>query len=177
MDERISRRLAYLLRHHPDAAGIALEPAGWAPIDAVIAALAIDRGTLEAVVDARGKRRFEIDARGARVRALHGHSVAVGIDHAPVAPPERLFHGTVASRVRSIARRGLLPGKRTHVHLSPTVEGAREVGARRGAPIVIEVRAAALARERGTSFLLVPGSGVWLVTEVPPDYLVIPVLR
>jgi putative RNA 2'-phosphotransferase len=172
--DRISRRLAFLLRHRPDAGHLTLGAGGWAPVDGVLAALAIERTTLETIVQAGGKRRFEIDPARDVIRALHGHSVAVEIDHERSIPPETLFHGTVASRLRSIRREGLVAGKRTHVHLSSTADEAREVGRRRGAPVVIEVRAAALARERDIAFSLVPGSTVWLVPAVHPDYLVIP---
>jgi putative RNA 2'-phosphotransferase len=169
--ERESRRLAYLLRHRPDVGRLTLERGGWAKIELVLAAMSIDRDTLIAIVSAPGKRRFELDHD--RVRALHGHSVDVELDHEPADPPERLFHGTVARYLPSIRERGLIARRRAYVHLSSTIEEAREVGARRGAPVVIEVRAAALASD-GTIFLRVPGSTVWLVDHVPPEHLVVP---
>lgn len=167
-----SRRLAFLLRHRPDAAGLTLEPGGWAPIDAVLAALGVERSVLDAVLTRPGKRRFEIAGRS--IRALHGHSVEVAVDHPATTPPEVLFHGTVSSRLPSITRRGLVRGRRAHVHLSEDRDEARETGARYGSPIVIEVRALALSRERGAKLLRVPGSTVWLVDAVPADYLVLP---
>jgi putative RNA 2'-phosphotransferase len=141
----------------------------------VLTALGVERAALDELLAAPGKRRFEIS--GGSIRALHGHSIDVEIDHAPAAPPELLFHGTALSRLSSIARRGLVRGERTHVQISESREEARETGARYGEPVVVEVLALALSRDHGAKLLRVPGSTVWLVDAVPVEYLVIPSVR
>lgn len=60
---------------------------------------------------------------------------------------------------------------RHDVHLSASVETARKVGSRRGAPVILEVRAAAMHAD-GHAFQ-VSENGVWLTTSVPPAYLVV----
>ena len=58
---RISKRLARHLRHDPAAIGLTLTPSGWAPVDALLRALAITRDQLDEVVETNTKRRFAFD--------------------------------------------------------------------------------------------------------------------
>lgn len=172
---RLSRRLSYVLRHHPDSVGIHLDAAGWVDLDVLLAALTEDglqvtRADLDRVMDAGDKRRFEV--RDGRIRATHGHSVSVDLGLQPQAPPPVLHHGTVRRFLAAIRAEGLRPGSRQHVHLSPDVPTARQVGARRGTPVVIDVAARRL-HEDGHEFLRA-ADGVWLTGAVPPDYLTIP---
>ena len=171
-DARLSKTLSYWLRHRPEAAGLVLDEAGWADLDRVLAALSrrgAARNDLLRVVAANDKQRFELSPDGRRVRARQGHSIAVDGDWRPAAPPERLFHGTPASRLATVLAEGLRPMGRHHVHLSPDAETARGVGARRGRPAVLIVDAARLAAG-GEPFFLT-GNGVWLTARVPPAFL------
>ncbi|GAA4902238.1 putative RNA 2'-phosphotransferase [Stackebrandtia albiflava] len=170
--ESVSRRLAHILRHDPASAGVKLDEAGWADVDAVLAGLAaegrpIGRAELERLVRDNDKRRFALD--GDRIRARQGHSVPVDLGLAPASPPELLFHGTVGRFLPSIREQGLLPGNRHHVHLSPDRATARTVGGRRGRPVVLTVLAARLAAT-GAVFHHTD-NGVWLTAAVPPGYL------
>lgn len=56
-----------------------------------------------------------------------------------------------------------------HVHLSPDVDTARTVGARRGRPVVLTVGAGDLHRA-GHPFFRAE-NGVWLTDSVPADRL------
>jgi putative RNA 2'-phosphotransferase len=69
----------------------------------------------------------------------------------------------------AIRREGLQKMKRHHVHLSPDEETARRVGARRGQPVLLAVDARAL-HQAGVVFYQ-SGNGVWLVEQVPPEFL------
>ena len=143
---RLSRRLAMILRHRPEAAGITLDPQGWVPVPTLLAALGITRAELEAVVAGNDKARFAIEDD--RIRASQGHSrrVAVDLGLAPADPPARLYHGTPAANLPSIMADGLRPGSRDHVHLSPDTATAVKVGGRRSADVaVLAVDAAAMA--------------------------------
>lgn len=171
---RISKSLSYWLRHRPDAAGLTLDEAGWAPVDAVLAAL--DRASLtdrperlREVVATNDKQRFEFSDDGARIRARQGHSLDIDLDWPIADPPEHLFHGTVARFLDPILREGLKPMARHHVHLSPDVETARVVGARRGEAAILRVTAAKMAAE-GQLFRL-SANGVWLADHIPPSHL------
>ena len=174
MTEAISKQLSYVLRHRPDAIGITLDRAGWVAVDELLAALArhgtaLGRAELEAIVDGSDKRRFALSPDGTRIRAQQGHSVPVDLGHAQAAPPATLYHGTVERFLPSIRERGLVRGKRHHVHLSATAETATQVGVRRGRPVILEIDAAAMAAD-GHRFWITPNQ-VWLTDAVPPRYL------
>jgi putative RNA 2'-phosphotransferase len=157
----------------PRSRGLTLDAAGWASTEAVVAALRERLGAsaedLGRVVALNDKQRFELSADGERIRARQGHSVEVQGAWTPADPPERLFHGTAQATLDAILRQGLRPMQRHHVHLSPDAETARRVGARRGAPVVLEVQAARLAAA-GEPFFL-SANGVWLTAHVPPEFL------
>ena len=170
-----SKFLSYVLRHEPQAIGLALDPEGWAGIEALIAAAAangrqLDRSLIEATVDSNDKKRFAISADGTRIRAVQGHSAAeVAIAYEPVVPPERLYHGTATRFLESIRAQGLVAGSRHHVHLSPDVETATAVGRRHGKPVVLAVAAGAM-HAQGFVFHRAD-NGVWLTAAVPAEFL------
>jgi putative RNA 2'-phosphotransferase len=173
---RVSRFLARHLRHSPERIGLALDPAGWADVEALLAAAAragfpISRAELDAAVAEPVKRRYRYSEDGRRIRAVQGHSVPVALGYSPAAPPAVLFHGTHPGALDRILREGLRPMRRHHVHLSPDVETARRVGARRGRPVVLRVDAAGMAAA-GTEFFRAD-NGVWLTAAVPPERLTI----
>ena len=124
---------------------------------------------LKALVAASDKQRFELSPSGDKIRARQGHSVRVEGDWPEAAPPAVLYHGTARQYVEPILRQGLLPGRRHHVHLSPTIDLATSVGRRRGAAVVLEVAAGRMARD-GFIFRL-SSNGVWLAEHVPSAYL------
>ena len=171
---RVSKRLSFVLRHHPDSVGLRLDPHGWVQVDALLAALAahgleLSRAELDRVVATNDKRRFAYDGSGTRIRASQGHSVGVDLGYQPQRPPAELFHGTTRRFLEAILADGLLPGRRHAVHLSPDVATARTVGGRRGEPVVLRVDAAAMAAD-GAVFTR-SANGVWLTDAVPARYL------
>ena len=174
---RASKFLSLVLRHRPDAAGIALDENGWTDADALVeacnrAGVPLDRALLERVVAGNDKRRFAFSPDGRRIRARQGHSVEVDLALEPTAPPETLFHGTASRFVDSIRAEGLLRRGRTHVHLSPDERTATSVGARHGKPVVLRVAAARMHAD-GFAFFL-SENGVWLTEAVPPRYITFP---
>ena len=176
-EERLSRRLSYVLRHKPSAAGVELDPQGWVDVAVLLEGLSrtghgTSRAQLEAVVARSPKQRFALDPTGQRIRAQQGHTVDVDLGLRPVEPPATLYHGTLAASVDGILREGLTPRGRHHVHLSADPETARAVGARRGRPVVLVVDARGMSRAGHLFF--VSGNGVWLTDEVPPRYLQAP---
>jgi putative RNA 2'-phosphotransferase len=175
-DVRISKLLSYWLRHKPEAVGLTLDEAGWAPTDAVLGALAgsgvdCDSSRLGEVVRRSDKQRFEFSADGAGIRARQGHSVEVELGWPPAEPPETLYHGTVDRFLPDIRREGLRAMKRHHVHLSPDVETAARVGSRRGSAVVLRIDSAAMARQ-GRIFHLT-ANGVWLTEHVPAEFIAV----
>lgn len=166
-DPALSRRLSYLLRHAPHEAGLTLAPGGWVPLAPLLRHLNATRAQVEAVVTHCDKGRFSL--RGDHIRANQGHSVPVDLQLEPASPPARLYHGTHAGALSAIREGGLRPMNRHHVHLSPDPDTARRVGARRGSPVVLTIRAGEM-RTAGHLFF-VSENGVWLVDTVPPAFI------
>lgn len=171
----VSKAVSRILRHRPSAAGVTLDNHGWCSVDSLLAGLArrgtfITRAQLLEMVRTNDKQRFALSEDGSAIRANQGHSVGgVELQLREKTPPPRLFHGTVATSLTDIERKGLAPMRRHHVHLSTDVSTALAVGARRGAPVVLEVDAHRMHRD-GIRFF-VSENGVWLVDSVPAKYL------
>lgn len=171
---KTSKYLARHLRHDPDRIGLVLDSAGWCQVADLLAACArnnmpITRGELDAVVAENDKKRFAFSEDGMRIRANQGHSIEVELDLPPVSPPPVLYHGTGAGSVAPILQQGLRKMNRHHVHLSADVETAHRVGARHGKPVVLGVDADAMHRAGHVFYR--SENGVYLVDEVPPQFL------
>jgi len=170
---RASKFLSGALRHFPDDVGLDLDSAGWADRAAVVDRAVskydwLDEAALEAIVRTDPKGRFEVD--DGRIRAAYGHSVAVDLaaDDTPV--PDVLYHGTAPDALTAIREEGLEPMSRQHVHLSVSVEAAREVGQRHAAdPVVLRVDAAAMTDEGRE--ITKRGRSVYTTDHVPPRFL------
>lgn len=171
-EKTVSKFMSLVLRHQPEALGLALDEAGWVGIEALCAKLhdkfGVTRDDVLGIVTRDPKGRYVIE--GNRIRAAQGHSVEVDLDLEARTPPENLFHGTTRPAWEAIAREGLQKRARTHVHLSADIATARTVGSRRsGGLVILEVAAGDMSRA-GFDFYLAQ-NGVWLTGHVPPAYL------
>jgi len=171
---RLSKFLSRVLRHDPASIGVTLDAQGWADVEELLAGarragVPLTREALEQVVAENDKQRYALSDDGRRIRANQGHSIPVDLGLEPIAPPAYLYHGTADQFAAAIRRDGLLPRRRTHVHLSPDEETARRVGARHGRPVVLVVDAGRLHGD-GHLFYL-SANGVWLTDRVPPAYI------
>lgn len=170
---RLSKFLSGALRHFPEDAGLSMDDSGWVAASAVVAAASdrydwADADAVTAVVRTDPKGRFERD--GGRVRAAYGHSVDVRLEPTDAPVPDRLYHGTAPRHVDAIHEEGLRPMNRQQVHLSGSVETAREVGARHAAdPVVFAVDAAGL--RRADHRVTKRGRDTYTTDRVPPAYL------
>ena len=169
-----SRLLSYILRHHPEQYGLRLDSEGWVNVSLLLEALdargeGMSLHELREVVETNDKRRFAFSADRELIRAVQGHSVSVDLEWPVERPPDRLYHGTVERFLPSIWKNGLLPMKRHHVHLSANYDTARQVGGRRGKPVVLRIDS--LGLHQGGRVFRLSENGVWLVDEIPPDYL------
>ena len=169
----VSKYISLILRHKPEVIGIALDSHGWADVDELLAGVGrqypIDRDMLEEIVRTDNKQRYSFSEDGTKIRANQGHSVPVDVELAAAEPPETLYHGTADRFAASIESRGLIPGSRLYVHLSPDMETAVKVGSRHGKPVVYLVDAGRMSRDGCIFYLSV--NGVWLTKEVPAQYL------
>lgn len=178
MDEKTrtatSKLLSFVLRHEPDAVGIALDSGGWVDVDVLLEACAkhgrpLSRTELEEVVATSSKQRFALSNDGNCIRANQGHSTAVDLGYEPVEPPDVLFHGTTGRFLASIRDKGLLRMERHHVHLSSDEATARAVGGRRGKPVILRIDARGM-RAAGHAFFRTP-NGVILTDTVPSSFI------
>ncbi len=93
-----SRFISLVLRHQPQAIGLALDEQGWASLDELVAKARaagrqLSREVVLDIVRNSDKQRFAISADGLRILANQGHSVRVDLDLTAQEAPPRLFHG------------------------------------------------------------------------------------
>ncbi|MBB3912897.1 RNA 2'-phosphotransferase [Rhizobium fabae] len=172
LETEVSKYMSYVLRHAPEAAGLALDGEGWVSFDEFEKALTskydVSRADIIEIVENNPKKRFTLADN--RIRANQGHSVEVDLALKQVEPPAVLFHGTSLASWSSIEREGLKKMQRHHIHLSADVETAKIVAMRRkGEYVILWVDAARMFSE-GHSFF-VSDNGVWLTESVPVQYL------
>jgi putative RNA 2'-phosphotransferase len=171
-----SKTLSYLLRHKPEKAHLTLDKEGWVLINTLLfnlkeyMGIEISHTELLDIVDNNDKKRFSINKDGNKIRAAQGHSVDVSIKMEQKLPPLLLFHGTKEEYLPSIRKHGLLKGTRNHVHLSGTMEIAKQVADRRkGKSIIIAITTHNMIKD-GYEFFI-SENGVWLIDHVPAKYL------
>ncbi|WP_421704899.1 RNA 2'-phosphotransferase [Aliiroseovarius sp.] len=167
----LSKFLSLLLRHKPEEIGLELDAEGWARINDILdkSRDPITREQIDEIVATNPKQRIAVSDDGTRIRARQGHSRQVDLGLAPIAPPERLYHGTARKNIGSIQTQGLVRGSRQHVHLSGDTDTARTVGGRHGKPVVLTVDAARMAAEGHVFYR--SENGVWLSDHVPAEFL------
>lgn len=170
---KISKYISLILRHKPEVIGIQLDTNGWANVEALLAGIGrkypIDFEVLEEIVRTDNKQRYSFNEDKTKIRANQGHSIQVDVELSGTEPPEILYHGTAERFSASIEAKGLLPGNRLYVHLSPDTATAEKVGRRHGKPVIYLVNAGQMQQD-GYTFLL-SANGVWLTKMVPAQYL------
>lgn len=158
-----SKRLAYLLRHSKLP-----NHKGWIKVDVVQNELGVLLLDIQKIVYEDTKGRFEFSEDKSSVRALYGHSIDVNLGLEPTTPPPVLYHGTAEKYIDSIMKEGLRPRKRNFVHLSETMDMAKQVGARHGSPVVLSIDIEAMIRG-GYKFYKAQ-NGIWLTGDIPPIF-------
>lgn len=178
MDEKqkkkISKFLSLILRHQPETVGLTLEENGWVSVENLIKSCAAHGNKftfdeLKEVVETNDKKRFVFNEDETKIRASQGHSVDVDIEFEKLTPPEILYHGSAQRNVDVILAEGLKKMSRHHVHLSADTETAKNVGKRYGKPMILKIDTAAMISENFEFF--VSANSVWLVENVPPQFL------
>ena len=170
-----SKFISLILRHQPEAIGIALDEYGWADVQELIEGIKrsgghdLDMELLEEIVRADEKQRYSFNEDHTLIRANQGHSIPVDVELEEKVPPEILWHGTGEKYVSSIDAQGLFPKSRLYVHLSSDMETARKVGSRHGKPVIYEIDCWQMAAD-GYRFFE-SANHVGLTKEVPVRYL------
>jgi RNA:NAD 2'-phosphotransferase (TPT1/KptA family) len=159
---RLSKAMAYQLRHQGPSNNVPIDEAGFAAIEDLARALNADISELLAVAEHPGEPRYGI--RDGRIRALYGHSIPVTIDvEIDVGAPQHLYHGSNWPALDAIVRDGLTPMQRRMVHLTNTIEEATAVGGRKGAPLVFSIE-----QSRDEEPV---ADGIWVAAMVPRQRL------
>ena len=159
-----SKRLAYLLRHSKLP-----NHKGWIKVDVVQNELGVLLLDIQKIVYEDTKGRFEFSEDKSSVRTLYGHSIDVNLGLEPTTPPPVLYHGTAEKYIDSIVKEGLRPRKRNFVHLSETMDMAKQVGTRHGSPVVLSIDIEAMIRASYKFYKA--QNGIWLTGDIPPIFL------
>lgn len=171
--QNISKYISLILRHKPEVIGITLDEHGWANvqelIDGIVRDYSFDMDMLEEIVRSDDKQRYSFNEDKTLIRANQGHSIPVDVELERVVPLEYLWHGTGEKYTASIDETGLIPKSRLYVHLSGDIETAVKVGKRHGRPVVYRVDSGRMQRD-GFEFFQ-SANGVWLIKQVPVEYL------
>ena len=170
MKVRVSKYMSYLLRHNPE--NLKMDSEGFVDLGELLAKLKekfpVDKQLILEIVERSERKRFEI--RNGKIRALYGHSIPVMLKLKEDETVKILYHGTTPEAAAEILKSGLKPMKRNWVHLSPTVEIARQVGLRRtNKPAILEIDAEK-ARKNGIKFYKATKQ-VYLCKQIPPRYI------
>jgi len=168
---KISKFLSYVLRHNPQSIGLNLEENGWASVAEILqnSKLRFSFDELRYVVDNNDKKRFSFNDDFTLIKANQGHSVNIALAFQEITPPDILYHGTAKQFLPSIQEKGLLKGKRHHVHLSKDIPTASKVGKRHGQLVILSIDAKKMYEDGYTFYL--SDNDVYLVDCVPCHYL------
>jgi putative RNA 2'-phosphotransferase len=172
-DSHLSKFLAYVLRHKPEAIGLKLDKNGWAPLATILAntdtPITLDQ--IRDICAADSKGRYILDEPNGRIRAAQGHSVKVDLQLKAVHPPKELYHGTAVRFLPDILKQGLKPMNRHHVHLTDKKDTAYDVGRRHSKEVaVLTILAGQMALD-GFKFYQ-SENGVYLTDAVFPKYII-----
>jgi putative RNA 2'-phosphotransferase len=133
MNERITRSLAYMLRHQPEEFDLEIDPYGYAELSDVVNALSerldepIEDADVMSAIESGDRPRYEV-AQG-QIRALYGHSFTIDPGD-PGSPPELLYVGLGSRDASRAESHGLSGGRRAFLHLALTYDDAQEMGRR-----------------------------------------------
>ena len=179
--ETLGRRLARVCRHDPGRYNLEMDINGWVDIREFVDDLREKESRrfgrwlrphhIKAVVECDAKGRYEV--RGNTVRATYGHTVEIELDLPTENIPPALFYPCSDEDLEIIMDIGILPGNRSHVHLSRTVAKAAEAGRLGGQqlkrPIILEIDTAQMTATGDTVWKA--GTAVYLAEKVEPQYL------
>ena len=176
--KKLSIYLCYLLRHHPEEAGLDMDVHGWVSVDALIDGIndrgkyTLDRSLLERIVAEDSKGRYRFNEDHSRIKCCQGHSILWVIPELTYGPPPRyLYHGTTTAALKKIEDDGAIRKMKRHAVHMQAEEGPAWRSAERWrlTPVVLKIDAAAMAEE-GYSFGMAD-NGVWCTASVPVIYI------
>jgi putative RNA 2'-phosphotransferase len=170
--ERLGRFISGALRHFPDDLGLAMNQHGWVGVDVLVDAMITrykwsNKEKLFSIIESDEKGRYEI--KGNKIRARYGHSVDVDLDYDENTLPE-LYYGASREEVDILLEKGIRPMRQRYVHLSTSVEKAKEVAKIHSEDPVLLAINAQEAQNDGVT-MLEATENIVLAEEIPPQYL------
>ncbi|MEK5487406.1 RNA 2'-phosphotransferase [Lysinibacillus sp. fkY74-1] len=173
--DKLSKEVAYALRHSPGKYELELDANGWVSVDQLLESLRksdkwsrIEIDDLKKMIEKSEKKRYEI--LDDKIRAFYGHSTPMKIQKKEMKPPSTLYHGTSRRFLESIIKNGLVPKTRQYVHLSEDIHTAILVGKRRDtAPIVLKINSED-AYKNGVKFYFAHET-IWLADAISYDFI------
>jgi putative RNA 2'-phosphotransferase len=171
---KLSKSLAWLLRHGAVECGLALDSEGYAALDQVLELLnargiCATHADLARLANAGNPQKQRFRLHGSTIRASYGHSMGTQIRYPIATPPDVLFHGTTAAAYQKILATSLQGMRRDFVHLTTDIALARTMAVRHGPPEIIRVNAAA-AFNAGAVFYRANDS-FWLTKSVAAAFI------
>ena len=178
--KKLSVYMSYLLRHHPEAAGLDMDKHGWVDTAQFIDGIngsgkhSIDMELLREIVETDNKGRYRFSEDMSRIKACQGHSVPwVEPEVEILPPPEFLYHGTTAQAFEKIKASGAISKMSrhaVHTHASPDfawLSAERWKG--KVTPVLLKIAAAKMHAE-GCEFGKTEND-VWCIDEVPVRFI------
>lgn len=172
---RLSKTMAFLLRHRPEVGGLSPDDEGWVELDDLCAAASrllkveVTSGAVRELVRGAQVSRFEIHEVRIRAIARSDSGRRPPRRHPRCQPPDILYHATTAPLVEQVEQRGeLSAGRDKHVFLSGEEAHAWRVAHRLGGgPPRVLVVDATRARRHGVKFFRNRKTGLYLSTPIP----------
>lgn len=154
--KKLSKSLAYILRHGAEREGLTISDGGYIDVSAVLQLPTFHRsGYTESdivhAVETNDKQRFALrnspETGRLQIRANQGHSIEIRDDGTLLTPidvescPDVVIHGTYFVNWRTIQHTGLSRRGRNHIHFAPGFPGDDGVisGMRRNCEVAIVV--------------------------------------
>ncbi|ASJ07802.1 RNA 2'-phosphotransferase [Thermococcus siculi] len=174
---RVSKLMAYILRHAPEEFGLKPDVEGFVPLRKLVDALRtvypdVTEEFVRRIVENDPKGRYEI--RRDKIRARYGHSYPVSLNHEEDTESRFLYHGTPRRNLPSTLKEGLKPMKRQFVHLSTSRTEALETGRRHGRDVVLLIIDTDCLRRKDLKVYRA-GKNVRIVERVPPECITLEV--
>ncbi len=173
-EERLGRFVSGALRHFPADVGLEMDQQGWVDLDFLYDAMKkrYRWGTMErllSLVESDKKERYEID--DSFIRARYGHSVEVDlISDYPENEIPFLYYGVSQEEADMILDNGITPIRQCYVHLSTSLEKAKQAASvHTENPVIFEVDAQA-AQDEGVDIVTV-NDDIVLARGIPPAYI------
>ena len=176
--DKFSIYLSFLLRHHPDEAGLDMDTQGWVSVDQLITNIhakgryQIDLPTLQQIVATDRKGRYRFSEDGTQIKACQGHSIPwVTPTLTYTQPPQYLYHGTTTTALEKIQASGAISKMNRHaVHMQAVPKKAWQSATRwKLRPVILKIDAAAMAAD-GHVFGVTENE-VWCTEVVPVEYI------